>query len=230
VLTAAGALPWPIPLLQDDEETLRAIYEKLNGLFLTGGVDVDPANYGEQRHERCGKTDPARDWTEMTLVRWATVDKKPVLGVCRGIQAINVALGGTLYQDMQAQYPNGIKHDYFPPAGGYTRESLVHSADIASGSRLAQILGRDRVEVNSMHHQGIKTVAPGLLATARAPDASIEGIEGCGASYLIGVQWHPEELASSQPDMRRLFSSFIEAAIRYRDARHGTEGGRAQVK
>ena len=216
VLTEAGAVPWILPLLADDEPTLRAMYDRLGGVFLTGGVDVDPAHYGEERHARLGQTDPARDRTELTLVRWALRDGKPVLGVCRGIQVINVAAGGTLYQDMQAQYPNGIKHDYFPPADGYTRTSLVHSARVDAESRLGRILGSADVEVNSMHHQGIKALAPGLVPSARAPDGSIEGVEGCDAAFLIGVQWHPEELADTQPAMRRLFAAFVEAACHFR--------------
>jgi putative glutamine amidotransferase len=218
VLAAAGAIPWIIPLLQDDEETLRCIYEALDGVFLTGGVDVDPAQYGEAPHDLCGRIDPARDWTELTLVRWAMRDGKPVLGVCRGIQVINVAAGGSLYQDMAAQYPNGIKHDYFPTPGGYTRESLVHQARLAPDSHLGRIIGLAEVEVNSMHHQSIKTLAPGFVPTAYAPDRSIEGIESQRHPFLIGVQWHPEELVSTQPYMQRLFSAFIEAAQAYHQA------------
>jgi putative glutamine amidotransferase len=215
-LTEVGAVPWLIPLLTGDEETLRAIYEAADGIFLTGGVDVDPAAYGEPRHELCGRTDPDRDWTELCLIRWALEDQKPVLGVCRGIQVMNVAAGGTLYQDVNAQYDGGMKHDYFPPADGYERTSLTHDAEVAPGSHLGRILGHARVRVNSMHHQGIKSLAPGFRPTAHAPDGLIEGIESDAERFLIGVQWHPEELAPTRPDMRRLFSAFVEAARAYK--------------
>jgi putative glutamine amidotransferase len=216
VLTAAGAVPWVIPLLQNDEQTLRQIYDRLDGVFLTGGVDVEPSCYGEPRHERCGETDPPRDWTELALLRWAMRDGKPVLGVCRGVQVINVAAGGSLYQDLHAQYPQAIKHDCFPHAGGYTRTSLVHTVRIERGSRLGRILGSDEMTVNSMHHQAIKQLAPGLVASAFAPDGLIEGIEGSNGQFLVGVQWHPEELVESDPVMRRLFSAFVSVAAESR--------------
>jgi putative glutamine amidotransferase len=212
VLAALGAVPWLIPLLRDDTETLRCLYERLDGLFLTGGVDVDPANYHEPRHERCGVTDPDRDWTELTLIRWAVADHKPVLGVCRGIQILNVAAGGTLYQDLTAQRPHALKHDYFAPGGNPTRDYLAHEIRPVPGSRLAAVLGSEEVPVNSMHHQGIKDLAPGLAPTAFAPDGLIEGVEGRNGRFLLGVQWHPEELADGDPAMRRLFTAFLAAA------------------
>jgi putative glutamine amidotransferase len=212
VLASAGAVPWLVPLLQGDEDTLRAISERLDGVFLTGGVDVDPSCYGEERHPLCGATDPARDWTELRLVRWAVADGKPVLGVCRGIQLINVAAGGTLYQDVTAQHARAIKHDYFP-AGGFTRDQLTHPVRVVEGSRLAGILASAETAVNSMHHQGIKALAPGLAATAFAPDGLIEAVEGRNGQFLVGVQWHPEELADRHAPMRRLFTAFLEAAV-----------------
>src|SRR5262249_13854628 len=153
---------------------------------------------------------------ELTLVRWAMSDDKPVLGVCRGIQAINVAAGGTLYQDVGAQHPGAIKHDYFPtPGGQHTRSSLTHEVRVEPQTRLRQIVGGEQLAVNSMHHQGIKRLAPGLAATAFAPDGLIEGVEGRNGHFLIGVQWHPEELTDTRPDMQRLFGEFIEAASRH---------------
>jgi putative glutamine amidotransferase len=210
-LTGAGAIPWLIPLLPGDEAALRAIYEQLDGVFLTGGVDVDPTNYGEPRHQLCDRTDPARDWTELLLIRWSLADRKPVFGVCRGIQTINVACGGGLYQDIAAQRPEAIKHNYIPTADNYSRDYLAHSVHIEKGSHLAELLGGEQVQVNSMHHQGIKTLAPGLRATAHAPDGLIEGVENPDAGFLIGVQWHPEELAEQHAPHRRLFTAFIEA-------------------
>jgi putative glutamine amidotransferase len=212
VLAAAGAIPWLIPLLRNDAETLGCLYERLDGLFLTGGVDVDPANYHESRHERCGVTDPDRDWTELTLIRWAVANHKPILGVCRGIQVLNVAGGGTLYQDLAAQHPHPIKHDYFSPGGSTRRDYLAHEVHVVPDSRLAAVLSKESVPVNSMHHQGIKDLAPGLTASAFAPDGLIEGVEGRNEQFLLGVQWHPEELADGDPLMRRLFTAFVAAA------------------
>src|SRR5581483_8089754 len=105
---------------------LRAVYERLDGVFLTGGADVEPACYGEARHPQCGQTDPDRDRTECHLVRWADADQKPLLAVCRGLQLLNVARGGTLYQDIQAQRPRSLKHDYFSYGGVYARDRLTH--------------------------------------------------------------------------------------------------------
>jgi putative glutamine amidotransferase len=212
VLTEAGAVPWLVPLLPGDEATLRCIYERLDGVFLTGGIDVNPANYDEPPHSLCGPTDQDRDWTEMHLIRWAHADHKPVFGVCRGHQVINVALGGALYQDVGVQHPQAIKHDYFPSSGDYTRDYVVHDVEVAPGSRLSAILGAGRVRVNSMHHQGVKRLAPGLRATAFAPDGLIEGLEGVNGHFLVGVQWHPEELTDQDPAMRRLFGAFLVAA------------------
>lgn len=210
-LTAAGAVPWLVPLLPDDEDTLRAAYERLDGVFLTGGVDIDPAAYGEERRPVCDRPDPARDWTELTLVRWAVADGKPVFGICRGMQVINVACGGSLYQDVAGQHPRAIKHDYFSPPATWPRDHLAHAVRVEPGSRLGRLLGAERVEVNSLHHQGVKRLAPGLVATAFAPDGLIEGIERPGSSFLVGVQWHPEELTEAHAAMRRLFAGFVEA-------------------
>ena len=170
VLAGAGAIPWLVPLLPDDEPTLRAIYERLDGVFLTGGVDVDPATYGEPRHAMCDRADTARDRVEVALIRWALADHKPILGVCRGIQIINVACGGSLHQHLADARPEGIKHDYFPTATHYTRDYLAHPVRVEAGSRLALLLGDAEVEVNSMHHQGINRLAADLRPTAHAPD------------------------------------------------------------
>jgi putative glutamine amidotransferase len=213
-LTDCGAVPWLIPLLPGDEGTLREIYDRLDGLLLTGGVDIDPSQYGEPRHEQCDRSDPDRDWTEMTLIRWALCDGRPILGVCRGIQALNVACGGSLYQHVPEQHPSAIKHDYFPAAPDYRRDYLAHAVRVRPDSHLAHLLGSEQVQVNSMHHQGIKQLAPGLAATAFAPDGLIEGIEALDRPFVIGVQWHPEELADRHPPHRRLFASFVDAARR----------------
>ena len=219
VLAAAGALPWIIPLLYEDADTLRAIYDQLDGVFLPGGVDMDPSTYREKRHPHCGRTDVARDRTELMLTRWAMEDRKPLLAVCRGVQVMNVAAGGTLYQDLTAQRPGAMKHDYFPAQGRYSRDMRAHDVSVAEGSRLAEILERTHVTVNSMHHQGICKLAPGLVATAHAPDGVIEAAEAPGDHFLLGVQWHPEDLTDCEPCMRRLFEAFVQASGEYRQTR-----------
>ena len=215
-LTNAGALPWLIPLVSD-EETLRGIYESLDAVFLPGGADIDPASYGTAPHAMCDKTDRDRDRVELALAKWAVAEGKPVLGVCRGMQLINVALGGSLYQDLATQFPNGIKHDYFPFGGsGHARDYLAHDVRVAADSRLARLFGADAIKVNSMHHQGVRAVAAGLVPTAHAPDGLVEALEGTGSAYLLAVQWHPEALTERDDATRRLFAEFVEAAGEYR--------------
>ena len=213
VLTSVGAIPWVIPLTHD-MATLRALYERLDGVFLPGGVDMDPEVYSESRLPVCGVTDPDRDRVEVALVQWAMADRKPVLAVCRGVQVLNVAAGGTLYQDLAEWCEAAIKHDYWPMEPRQRRD-LVHAVHIEAGTQLASIIGAGATTVNSMHHQGIKQLAPGLVVNALAPDGLIEGVEGRDEGYLMGVQWHPEELVESDPAMRRLFESFIEQASAY---------------
>ena len=211
-VASAGGAPVLVPLL-DDLETLRAIYERMDGILIPGGVDVDPAAFGESPHERLGRTDPARDRVEIQLVKWAVEDDKPVLGLCRGLQVINVALGGTLYQDLEAEYPNGIKHDYFPTYG-YSRDHLAHDVAVEAGSRMRHALVSSAVPVNSMHHQGIKALARTLSASAVAPDGLIEAVESTSDSYIVGVQWHPEVFELCEPSSGVLFTDFVQAASR----------------
>jgi putative glutamine amidotransferase len=207
---AAGAAPVLIPLL-DDMESLRAIYDRMDGILIPGGVDVDPAAFGETPHERLGRIDPARDRVELQLVEWAVEDRKPVLGLCRGLQVINVALGGTLYQDLEAQYPNALKHDYFPNYG-FERDYLAHEVALTPGSRLQHALHAESIAVNSMHHQGIKQLGRSLAPSATAPDGLIEAIESCDGSFLVGVQWHPEVFEANDPNTEHLFTEFLAAA------------------
>ena len=211
-LAEAGGVPQLVPLLCDDPETLRLIYDGVDGILLPGGVDIDPSVYGAARSPLCGRTDPDRDHTELMLTRWAMEERKPVLGICRGVQLINVAAGGTLYQDIATERTGAIKHDYFPDGEQNPRNQLVHDVELTAGSRLEDILAVSGTRVNSMHHQGIEKLGDGLVATAVAPDGLIEGIEGSNGAYLIGVQWHPEALTDNDAESRRLFAEFIDAA------------------
>lgn len=218
-LTAVGALPWLIPLVGDESETMRGIYDELDGVFLPGGADIDPANYGEERHARCDQGDRARDEVELMLVRWAMAERKPVLGVCRGLQIVNLAAGGTLYQDLADQMRGSIKHDYFPFGGRYARDYLAHDVQVAANSKLSEVFGAGSLKVNSMHHQGVHRLGRDLIASAVAPDGLVEGIESANGAYLVAVQWHPEVLTENCPHTRRLFESFIEASAAYREQR-----------
>ena len=203
----AGAAPLLIPNLIE-KTALRTLYELLDGLLLSGGEDVDPAHYGEPRHEKCGPVSPDRDEVELTLTRWAMDDGKPLLAICRGIQVLNVALGGSLYQDIQAQVQGADKHNWQP---GYPRDRLSHTVTVAPQTRLTHILGTTSLPVNSLHHQAIKDVAPGLTVAAHAPDNVIEAVEAKGHPFAIGVQWHPEELANNDVRSQRIFDALVEA-------------------
>lgn len=206
VLRSVGAVPWVVPLAPDDPDTLTEVAARIDGLFLTGGADIDPPRYGEPRHPACGAADPDRDETELLLLRLAAERNRPVFGICRGMQMMNVAAGGTLYQDIPTQVPAALPHN--PPAA---RDALTHEVTAAAGSRLAHLLGETVVGVNSLHHQAVKVLGSGLRATGYAPDGVIEAIEGVGERFVVGVQWHPEEL-TAHPGMRGLFAAFVAAA------------------
>jgi putative glutamine amidotransferase len=206
-VSRAGAAPLLIPHLMD-QPRLRALYERLDGLLLSGGEDVDPAHYGEPVHEKCRTIDPQRDEVELTLARWAMAEGKPLLAICRGIQVLNVALGGSLYQDVQAQISGAERHDWYP---GYPRDHRPHTVAIAPRTRLANLLESTTLPVNSFHHQSLKDVAPGLTVTALAPDGVVEAVEAEDHRFAIAVQWHPEELADDDPLAQRLFDALVEA-------------------
>jgi len=206
VAAAVGGVPWMIPLIED-LATLREIYDRLDGVLLAGGVDMNPATYGETRTPLCGAIDPARDQVELQLTRWAVAEGKPILGICRGLQVINVAMGGSLFQDVAAECDDAIKHDYFPTAG-WQRDHLAHDVTLTQDARLEQALGARRIAVNSMHHQGIDRLGEGLRVAAIAPDGLIEGIESPHHPYLVAVQWHPESMATDHSF--RILKPFIE--------------------
>jgi len=203
-LEAVGAAPLLIPVTEQ-ESTLRTLYRHLDGLLLAGGVDLDPAHFHEQPHPKLGKVDAQRDWVELTLTRWALADGMSLLGICRGIQTINVACGGTLWQDIGAQVPDAIPHTFYP---GHPNNLLAHSVEVEPGSCLASALGASVVKVNSLHHQAVKEVGAGLQVTGRAPDGLIEGLEGNGKAWVVAVQWHPEWLLNDDPRMKQLFATF----------------------
>lgn len=206
-LEAAGALPVILPLALG-METLRALYQRLDGLFMAGGGDLNPSTYQRQRHHTTDGLDNLRDETELSLLHWAMDDNLPILGVCRGTQALNVAGGGTLVQDLGELWPNAIRHQYFPDK---PRDYVAHDIKLAEDSRLASILGQ-AARVNSFHHQAVERVAPGFRAVAFAPDGVIEAIERPDRKFVVGVQWHPEGLVHSDRAMHHLFGEFVRCA------------------
>lgn len=203
-----GGLPVMVPLGLDDDE-LRDLFERLDGFIVSGGGDMQPELCGAEAHESIYGIDQDRDRIEMNLVKWAVAEEKPFLGICRGVQVMNVALGGTLYGDIAAHAPNNpLKHNWFP---GFPRTMLAHPIVVAEETRLAQILGAPIVEVNSLHHQAIKDAAPTVEVAAQAPDGIIEAIEVPNHKFALGVQWHPEWL-QDQPAMRALFGELVKAS------------------
>lgn len=203
-LESAGLIPLIVPPLSS-ERAAAAVLDCVSGLVLTGGEDVDPARYGEKRHEKVRSVNAARDATEAALVEAAKARGMPVLAICRGIQILNVALGGTLVQDISSQCDTDIAHDEDRP-----RDSRSHEISIEPGSLIAGAIGTERCTVNSFHHQSVKDVADGMRVSARSPDGIIEGIESTDKDWwVLAVQWHPEEMTNSpEPWDRGLFKAF----------------------
>ncbi|HEX2647690.1 MAG TPA: gamma-glutamyl-gamma-aminobutyrate hydrolase family protein [Candidatus Dormibacteraeota bacterium] len=212
-LEQAGAVILPISI-RPDIDIMRSRYELIDALLLPGGDDVDPGRYGVARREDCHVTViPELDETELTLAEWAIADGMPVLGICRGIQVLNVACGGTLWQDLLVE---GVVHESHDQE---QRDLLAHGLDIEAGSVLERTTGKTHLEVNSMHHQAIRDVGPPLRAVAKSTDGLIEGVELPGTPFVVGIQCHPEELVATQEWARSLFGELVEAGERYRSVR-----------
>lgn len=202
----AGGLPVLIPAVLPAEDFLD-LYSRLQGILFSGGGDVSLKYFNGSDHPRIGEVDEARDLTEITLLRRAVSDGKPILGICRGVQVMNVALGGTLYTHIADQLKGALDHNY----PGNLRRALVHPVNVDETARAAGVFGETLLHVNSLHHQGLKEIAPSLRAAGYAPDGLVEVVEIPDHPYAIGVQWHPEWL-TDQPAMQRLFQSFVDAA------------------
>lgn len=200
-----GGIPYIIPF-NEDEEVIKEQLLNVEGLILSGGHDVDPHNYGEEPEQKLGDIWPERDKFDMTLLKLAEENHIPVLGICRGMQIINVAHGGTLYQDLSYRKEKTLKHSQ-----GQTPTLLTHTVEMDKESKLAGILGEEKFQTNSFHHQLIKDVAPDLKVAAHAVDGVVEALENDDAS-VIAVQWHPEMLHRVVPYQNNLFKHIIENA------------------
>ena len=203
-LESAGLIPLIVPPLSTPDAA-AAVLDSVAGLVLTGGGDIDPARYGEKRHEKVHSINAARDATEAALIQEAQRRGTPVLAICRGIQMLNVALGGTLVQDIPSQCETDISHDEES-----ARTSRTHEVSVEPDSLIAKAIGTEHLTVNSFHHQSVKRVADGMRVTARSPDGIIEGLESTDDSWwVMAVQWHPEEMTDSpEPWDRGLFQAF----------------------
>ena len=209
-VAAGGGIPLVFPLKLEQEDILR-LASLCDGFLFTGGPDVHPFRFGEDTHEKCGNVSLYRDSLELALLKIAMEQKKPILGICRGIQLINVGLGGDLYQDLPSQY-----HPDFPIAHHqpFHYTTFSHQVDIVPGTRLSQLAdGASSIPVNSMHHQAIRRVAPSLKVSAYSRDHLVEAVELPDYPYLLAVQCHPEFLWQQEKTSRLLFSSLAQACL-----------------
>jgi putative glutamine amidotransferase len=215
----AGGIPLLIPLVEQ-EEVLQSYYERLDGLLLAGGRDIAPVHYGEEPHPELGEVDPLQDHIELSLTRRALNDGKPLLAICRGLQVLNVARGGTLYQDIPSQHETPLDHKASSKHAIATRSSqwqlLSHEMRLETNSRLATLLSTTILNVNTSHHQAIKQLAHGLQAVGWSSDDLIEAVEGTDHPFLIGVQCHPEEICTDiDTRWQTVFAALVNATFEH---------------
>lgn len=219
-LRRAGAIPLLVP---PEEENLAELIERLDGVLLAGGNDCDPSVYGQERHPSVSLMDARRQQNDLALAARAFERGMPTLGICLGIQIINVARGGTLIQDIHSAVPSALLHESDPTA------RVRHDVEIADGTRLAAIVGAGVKNVNSSHHQAIGELGSGLRVTARASDGIIEAVEDPSRPFHLGVQWHPEDMAGEQV-ATELFAAFVAAAREYASRRGRAEAAGAAIR
>ena len=207
----AGGVPVPVPP-QLAPPARAEILKHVQGVLLTGGGDVDPARFGEAPHPTTSEVSVARDTLEIDLTRWALGKRVPLLAVCRGLQVLNVVLGGSLYQDIPSEPGSPLDHSQ-TGLQGKARNIPTHQVKVRDGSRLAGILGALEVDVNSFHHQAIKRLGQGLADVAWAPDSIVEGVELVeDGQFAVGIQWHPEELVENDRAAFNLFAALVNRA------------------
>lgn len=206
-IEAAGGLPVVMPPL--DLDAVAPLLHRLSGVCLSGGPDLDPSAYRQRRHPELGPVEPELDRFELELVRAVWARGLPLLAICRGLQALNVAQGGTLHQHVPERFGDRIEHRQDTPGA-----KPAHVVSIAAGSRLAGLLDKRRLEVNSFHHQAVSQLGAGLHEAARAPDGVIEAVETRGSGFVLGVQWHAECMTRRKAHAA-LFEGLVEAARDY---------------
>ncbi|HAV78332.1 MAG TPA: hypothetical protein DCX53_13375 [Anaerolineae bacterium] len=202
----AGGVPVLIPSMIHNDGW-DALYARLDGVLFSGGGDIALEHFPGDSHPRIDDVDPERDSVELKMIQTAAEDGKPFLGICRGCQVMNVALGGTLYTHIPDQLANALDHSY----PGNMRTVLVHEVKIEEGTRIAEVMGDPILKVNSLHHQGLKDIAPSLRVAGIAPDGLVEAVELPDHPFALGVQWHPEWLTDQEPT-QNLFRKFVEVA------------------
>ena len=214
----AGGIPVVLPPVRPED--VPAILDRLDGVLLSGGVDVDPVLYGQAPHPKLGRVNRRRDDFELALTGEALRRDVPILAICRGQQVLNVAMGGTLVQDIASTIEGAMRHE-----GKGPRSRHSHQVEVAAGSRLRGILGKGTLPVNSLHHQAVERLGEGLVASACCPDDGIvEGLEMPGRRFVVGVQWHPESFWNRPESFQSLFDAHAEAC---RGARPESPGPRA---
>ena len=204
-LESVGGIAVLIPIF-NDLTSLESLLRRVDGLLFSGGGDVEPGRYNEEPHPLLGELDLRLDEFELTLARWALKENKPILGVCRGMQLLNVALGGSLYQDVEKQRPGSMQHC----KRDLPRNTLIHSVHIEEGSRMEEVLGTNELWVNSLHHQAVKVPGKGVHISGWAEDGVAELMEAPDYHFVMAVQCHPEEIYTSEPACTRLFSAFVK--------------------
>jgi putative glutamine amidotransferase len=209
-ILAAGGIPVVLP---PQDGHAGPLLDAVHGLLLSGGADVEPARYrADHVHETTYGVSPERDRFEIDLVREAVARDVPVLGICRGIQVMNVALGGTLIQDVASEHDGLPKVSHRQQEAGLRPDEVGHSVTVVDGAPVEDLFGADEVGVNSFHHQAIAALAPGLVPAAHAPDGIVEAVTLPGHRFAVGVQWHPELMFVRQPTQLRPFAGLVEAA------------------
>lgn len=207
-IVKAGGIPLLLPL-HDSPDIMKAQIQSVDGILFSGGQDIHPLHYKEEPKSCLEEVCVDRDFYELEILKCAHLLNKPILGVCRGLQLLNVAFGGTLYQDIERQFPT------FPSQHSQKSEksAATHTVNVVPHTRLYSIFESETLLTNSFHHQAVKDLAPDFFINAQAKDGIIEGIEKKGSSFILGVQWHPEMMAEKHPIMLKLFSAFVAAAL-----------------
>lgn len=205
-LEHAGGVPVLIPMV-NDPETLYTLLGRLDGILFSGGVDIQPVHYGEDPYALLGEVDQQLDELELTMVRWALQENLPTLGVCRGMQLVNIALGGTLYQDITTMAAGAMQHC----KRELPRHTLIHSIHIEEGSKAEEVFGTRELWVNSLHHQALKELGKGVRISGRAEDGIAELLEVPEKHFVVAAQGHPEEIYMHEPIWANLFTAFVQA-------------------